>query len=378
MIPSLDLFSGIGGFALALKSIATPVAYCEIDAFCRDILKQNMDRGRLPRARIYEDVRTLPINEIAAKQPRIITAGFPCQDISIANLRGKGILGPKSSLFFHILRIIDAVDSVDTVVLENVPNIVHTGLSIVCDELVKRGFELRWGVFGAHECGALHRRYRWFMLATKPHGNAMSMLGQLDFQRLSEQEPVPRIVPLCGVNKRWNFHAMTALGNAIVPDQARFAITSLSNANADNAKPVSQICGSSHHVYFRAHSTLCAKRSRAISRTDLGLFIQSANHAYRTPLWPTPISSVKHQYLNPDRRHLGIFCNAVFYEQKTYQSISHICQPYHVNRHFRINHQFVTWLMGYPLDWLDEHLETTPQGGAERSRTEDFVGSGRS
>jgi site-specific DNA-cytosine methylase len=36
---TFDLFTGIGGIALALDEVAEPVEYCEKDAFCTDVLK---------------------------------------------------------------------------------------------------------------------------------------------------------------------------------------------------------------------------------------------------------------------------------------------------------------------------------------------------
>ena len=59
LLRSLDLFSGIGGVTHALRGIAEPVAYCEIDDTCRIVLNKNMKAGTLPRAKIYNDVRNL-------------------------------------------------------------------------------------------------------------------------------------------------------------------------------------------------------------------------------------------------------------------------------------------------------------------------------
>lgn len=52
----LDLFSGIGGFALAVDSVwpRAEHTFCEIDPFCQAILKKHW-----PNSYIYEDIRTL-------------------------------------------------------------------------------------------------------------------------------------------------------------------------------------------------------------------------------------------------------------------------------------------------------------------------------
>lgn len=54
----LDLFSGIGGFALAAQTVwgsdYQNVAFCEIDDFCQRILEKHW-----PHSAIYADIRTL-------------------------------------------------------------------------------------------------------------------------------------------------------------------------------------------------------------------------------------------------------------------------------------------------------------------------------
>ena len=51
----LDLFSGIGGFALAARwaGIET-VGFCEIDNYCQSVLKKNF-----PDVPIHDDIRSL-------------------------------------------------------------------------------------------------------------------------------------------------------------------------------------------------------------------------------------------------------------------------------------------------------------------------------
>lgn len=71
----LDLFSGIGGFALAARwaGIET-IGFCEIDPFCQKVLAKNF-----PNVPIHGDVRTFHLgeNETHGKGIDILTAGFP-------------------------------------------------------------------------------------------------------------------------------------------------------------------------------------------------------------------------------------------------------------------------------------------------------------
>lgn len=58
-INGLDLFSGIGGITIAVSEWVRPVAYCEIDEFAQAVLVQRMAEGKLPRAPIWDDIKTL-------------------------------------------------------------------------------------------------------------------------------------------------------------------------------------------------------------------------------------------------------------------------------------------------------------------------------
>lgn len=75
----LDIFSGIGGFSLGLECAGmSPVAFVEIDPFCRDILARHW-----PGVPIHDDVLTLSAEWLAEHAPRVdvICGGFPCQDV---------------------------------------------------------------------------------------------------------------------------------------------------------------------------------------------------------------------------------------------------------------------------------------------------------
>src|SRR5689334_481586 len=59
VLNGLDLFSGIGGIALAMAPWVKPVAYCEIDRYAQGVLVSRQADGILPIAGIWDDVRTL-------------------------------------------------------------------------------------------------------------------------------------------------------------------------------------------------------------------------------------------------------------------------------------------------------------------------------
>ena len=93
----LDLFSGIGGFAYASESLVggfKTTQFVEIDPYCQSVLRKNF-----PNVPIHNDIKTFKATK---GQFDIITAGFPCQDLSLAG-RMEGLEGERSGLFFDCL-----------------------------------------------------------------------------------------------------------------------------------------------------------------------------------------------------------------------------------------------------------------------------------
>ena len=72
----LDLFSGIGGFALAAKwtweDELDIKGFCEIDEFCQKVLQKNF-----PNVPMFDDISKLDGNLF--NDIDLITGGFPCQ-----------------------------------------------------------------------------------------------------------------------------------------------------------------------------------------------------------------------------------------------------------------------------------------------------------
>ena len=83
MLQTLDLFAGIGGFAIGLERTGgfKTVAFCEIEPYPRAVLAKHW-----PGVKQYDDVRTLTGARLETDGIAIdvITGGFPCQDISAA------------------------------------------------------------------------------------------------------------------------------------------------------------------------------------------------------------------------------------------------------------------------------------------------------
>jgi DNA (cytosine-5)-methyltransferase 1 len=117
----------------------------------------------------------------------VLTAGWPCQDMSLAGL-GAGLMpGTRSGLWYHVARAIAALRP-PIVILENVRSLtsarahsdvelcpwcmgdlddrpVLRALGAVLGDLADLGFDAEWLCLPASDIGAPHQRWRAFVLA---------------------------------------------------------------------------------------------------------------------------------------------------------------------------------------------------------------------
>ena len=226
----LDLFSGIGGFALAGQWVwgndHEIVGFCEIDKYCHKVLNKNF-----PGVPIYEDIRKL--NGKDFKNIDIITGGFPCQDISVAKPDGKGIDGNRSGLWSEMYRVLGVVRP-KFAIIENVANIINRGLERVICDLTRIGYDCEWQMLEGYQVGLPHKRRRIFIIA---YPN--SLRQKYNFQKkIQGFEPVPRQLyrSTQDIVGRWDLceplvyrsghgipnwvDRIKGLGNAIVPQVA--------------------------------------------------------------------------------------------------------------------------------------------------------------
>jgi DNA (cytosine-5)-methyltransferase 1 len=154
-----DLFSGIGGFSLGLESTGgfETIAFCEALPERRRWLSLHW-----PGVPIHEDVRRLDGGTVGAVD--VVAGGFPCQDISAANHRGKGLDGERSGLAFEAVRIIGDCRP-RWLLLENSPRLRTRGADRLLGELEALGYTCWPLVVGARHVGAPHRRDRVWLIA---------------------------------------------------------------------------------------------------------------------------------------------------------------------------------------------------------------------
>lgn len=156
----LDLFSGIGGFALAASWVWGEqheiVSFCEIEKFPRKVLKKHW-----PDVPIHDDVKTLKGDQFGNID--LISGGFPCQPYSTAGRR-KGSKDDRA-LWPEMLRVIKEAKP-NWVVGENVAGFVSMGLDDCLSDLESAGYETTAFIIPACAVNAHHRRDRTWILGS--------------------------------------------------------------------------------------------------------------------------------------------------------------------------------------------------------------------
>ena len=231
-----SLFSGIGGFDLAAEWMGWEnVFHCEWNEFGQRVLKH-----RFPKAESFGDISKADFTKYE-NSIDIISGGFPCQDISIANVHkggGKGIQGARSGLWKEYARVIREVRP-RYVVFENSPMLTSRGFEQVLCDLSGMGYDAEWRSFFATQFGFNHRRKRTFGIAyascvrlqnTFKEGGILSKILQqqppgqncisVPLKRFNAKSDFRDIQLYDGFSEELDKDSMMAFGNAIVPQVA--------------------------------------------------------------------------------------------------------------------------------------------------------------
>ena len=229
----LDLFSGIGGFALGAywADMKFKNHYAsEIDQYCIELYQK-----RFPDSIQLGDIKKIDSNKLPAVK-WIISGGFPCQDISVAG-KGAGIEGKRSGLWFTYADIISRLRP-RFAIMENVGALTIRGLDAVLGSLAEIGYNAEWQDIRAEDMGAPHKRERIWIVAYPgcelreqgdtagmETGQAKRSTSELHNQSSSKgqrenywtiEPPVGRLVD--GLPSRVD--RLKGLGNAIIPQIA--------------------------------------------------------------------------------------------------------------------------------------------------------------
>ncbi|MDZ4227852.1 MAG: DNA (cytosine-5-)-methyltransferase [Candidatus Levybacteria bacterium] len=205
----LDLFSGIGGFAIAVDEVwpGSEHIFCDNDKFCQQVLKKHW-----PNSKIYEDIKTITNAEFSRWNSRgsqtwhgrkvesksfgseirsevsrynreyeidLLTGGFPCQPFSQAGKR-KGTDDDRY-LWPEMLRVIQLAKP-QWVIAENVRGLLTLKGGVVfeqvCLDLEGEGYEVQPFIVPAVAVNAPHRRDRVWIVGNSTEKRCGKRNGQ--------------------------------------------------------------------------------------------------------------------------------------------------------------------------------------------------------
>ena len=158
-------FAGIGGIEEGFhREGCKTVFFCEKDERAKAVLSYHYPE--IPIVEDIAEVKTIP-------KVDIITAGFPCQDLSQAGLK-KGIEGNQSGLVQHLFRILHSLDQEclpEWIVIENVSYMVSldsgNAIKYLTSEIERLGYSWAYRVVDARAFGIPQRRLRLLLIASK-------------------------------------------------------------------------------------------------------------------------------------------------------------------------------------------------------------------
>lgn len=152
----VSCFTGISG----LDGPYPPIGYSEIDETCLAILGRKYPKS----------LSIGSISDAKVLNCEVLTAGWPCQDISIAGKR-QGLKGKNSKLFYKMVDYAKK-SGAHTIIAENVRNILLLDdgalFKVVLSEFVNAGYRFcSWRTLNTREFGLPHHRNRVFFIASK-------------------------------------------------------------------------------------------------------------------------------------------------------------------------------------------------------------------
>jgi DNA (cytosine-5)-methyltransferase 1 len=171
----LHLFAGRGGGILGGLLLGhTCIGAVDINPHARAVLAARQRDGLLPAFPIYGNVRPVEcLGELHydfdpaewVGRCDVLCGGFPCQPYSVAGKQ----LGAEDERdgWPDVARILGVIRP-PFGFFENVPGLLRgPRFGEILADLDALGYDVRWHVFGADDCGAPHRRDRLWMLAVR-------------------------------------------------------------------------------------------------------------------------------------------------------------------------------------------------------------------
>lgn len=203
----IDLFSGIGGFRLALDALNGHCVFSsDIDKWANETYLANFNE--MPSG----DISKIPSTDIPEHD--ILTAGFPCQPFSIAGKR-KGFEDTRGTLFFDVARIIKDKQP-KAFILENVKGIIShdkgNTLSTILGTIDELGYNAKYKILNSKDYGVPQNRERWICVGTKKELNIEYEFPEPEelsvtlWDILDHKSSVEKISPIAQTNLASHMH----------------------------------------------------------------------------------------------------------------------------------------------------------------------------
>jgi DNA (cytosine-5)-methyltransferase 1 len=394
----IDVFSGIGGLSRALMPFANTRLYCEYDPYCQQVLYERMNDGRLDKAPIHGNVKTLHLCKSA--ELTMLCGGFPCTNVSsIGNMEGIK-LGAQSSLFYELMRLLDENDNIAYVFLENVANICRIGMAEVIEELQKRDFDMYWTTRSASSMGAPHQRNRWFCLGvrrTNVQVVDLDFSGVDDLNRWTKNPEWPLRITYKGndLDPTWDTNWISrlhTLGNTVCPCVVRESFMELwrlyknSETLITTFRGIGRIKNIGDLSYPYPESGVLVgdlflslpphQNDIMCDKVDISVELSGKNHVMRG--YPTPRRGITHPSALTERSLHDlptVLVNSSV--AKAQMATSEFGIPETIQGSIIPNVNYIEWMMGYEADWtrvVGAHRPThKTQKNVEQSQIADEV-----
>lgn len=159
------LFSGIGGLEIPFhrREDSETHLLCDVWEPSAAVLQ-----AQFPGVPLWRDISDLPA---VPDTTQVITAGFPCTDLSQAG-RTAGIGGRESGLVSHVFRLLENRE-IEWLVLENVRNMLvldkGRAMQFLVERLEELGFSWAYRLVDSRFSGVPQRRHRVLFVASRTH-----------------------------------------------------------------------------------------------------------------------------------------------------------------------------------------------------------------
>jgi DNA (cytosine-5)-methyltransferase 1 len=155
----ISLFSGVGGFDLALDRAGFQNVFCsEIDKYAVETYNENFNHP------VSGDITQIDASDIPTHD--ILVGGFPCQAFSIAGHR-KGFEETRGTLIFDVFRVLNH-HKPKVFLLENVKGLLNHNkgktFSYITTVLREIGYDVHCAVLNSKDFGLPQNRERVFIV----------------------------------------------------------------------------------------------------------------------------------------------------------------------------------------------------------------------